>query len=52
MLGAALIMAAKLIVPSPLYYLGALVRYALIGLWATGLWPLIAVRLGLMESDA
>ena len=52
MLGAALIMAAKLIVPSTLYYLGALVRYALIGLWATGLWPLIAVRLGLMESDA
>ncbi|WP_320128057.1 phosphatase PAP2 family protein [uncultured Sphaerochaeta sp.] len=43
--GILLIMALKLAIPTSVYYLGSLVRYTLIGLWATGLYPLIGKSL-------
>ncbi|AEV28972.1 membrane-associated phospholipid phosphatase [Sphaerochaeta pleomorpha str. Grapes] len=43
--GVLAIMALKLIIPSSLYFLGSMLRYALIGFWATGLYPLIGKSL-------
>jgi undecaprenyl-diphosphatase len=43
--GVLAIMALKLVIPSSIYYLGSLVRYALIGFWATGFYPLIGKSL-------
>jgi undecaprenyl-diphosphatase len=43
--GVLVIMALKLVIPSSIYYLGSLVRYALIGFWATGLYPFIGKSL-------
>jgi undecaprenyl-diphosphatase len=43
--GVLAIMALKLVIPSSVYYLGSLVRYALIGFWATGFYPLIGKSL-------
>lgn len=41
----------KLVFPESLYYPAAFLRYALIGIWATYLFPLVAVKIGLMESE-
>lgn len=49
---AAAIMFVREMLPETLYYLGALAGYALLGLWATGLFPLIAVKTSLMKKDA
>lgn len=49
--GIALIMALKLLFPEPLYALGAAVRYSLLGLWLTGVYPLIAVKAGMLKSE-
>ena len=49
--GVALTMVVKLIVPEALYYLGAFVRYSMLGFWAIGLCPLICCRLGLLERE-
>ncbi|MGE4584391.1 MAG: phosphatase PAP2 family protein [Sphaerochaeta sp.] len=46
-----LIMAAKAVIPESLYAVGSFVRYTLVGLWATGLYPLIGKSLHLF-SDA
>jgi len=45
------IMAAKAFIPTPFYALGSFVRYALIGLWATALSPLIGTSLRLFSAD-
>lgn len=50
-IGIALIMAIKLIVPESLYALGAAVRYLLLGLWLTGVYPLIAVKIGVLDAE-
>ena len=42
------IMGLKAVIPPQYYYPGSFVRYALIGFWATGLYPLIAVKLKLL----
>ena len=52
MAGTLAIMAAKAIIPEPAYFVGAFVRYLLIGIWATGLLPLLATRIRLMETDS
>lgn len=52
MAGAAAIMFVREMLPETLYYPGALAGYALLGLWATGLFPLIAVKTSLMKKDA
>lgn len=49
---AAVIMLVREMLPETLYYPGALAGYALLGLWATGLFPLIAVKTSLMKKDA
>ncbi len=49
---AAAIMFVREMLPETLYYPGALAGYALLGLWATGLFPLIAVKTSLMKKDA
>lgn len=49
--GIALIMAIKLLFPESLYAVGAAVRYSLLGLWLTGIYPLIAVKAGLLKSE-
>ncbi len=49
---AAAIMIVREMLPETLYYPGALAGYALLGLWATGLFPLIAVKTSLMKKDA
>lgn len=52
MAAAAAIMLVREMLPETLYYPGALAGYALLGLWATGLFPLIAVKTSLMRKDA
>lgn len=52
MAAAAAIMFVREMLPETLYYPGALAGYALLGLWATGLFPLIAVKTSLMKKDA
>lgn len=49
---AAAIMFVREMLPETLYYPGALAGYAMLGLWATGLFPLIAVKTSLMKKDA
>lgn len=49
--GVVLIMGAKAVIPASLYSIGSFVRYALIGLWATGLYPLIGRGLNLFSGD-
>lgn len=41
----------KLVFPESIYYPAAFLRYGLIGIWATYLFPLVAVKTGLMESE-
>jgi undecaprenyl-diphosphatase len=43
--GVLALMSLKLVFPPSAYYIGAFVRYASIGLWATGLYPLIGKSL-------
>jgi undecaprenyl-diphosphatase len=43
--GVLVIMSLKLVIPSSIYFLGSLVRYALIGFWATGFYPFIGKSL-------
>ncbi|MDT4761946.1 phosphatase PAP2 family protein [Sphaerochaeta sp. PS] len=38
------VMALKTIIPEAAYYIGSFVRYAFLGFWATGLFPLIGKR--------
>ena len=45
MVGVVSIMAMKGLFPASLYSIGAFVRYALLGFWATGLFPLIGKRI-------
>lgn len=40
-----LIMGSKVIIPESLYAIGGFVRYSLVGLWATGLYPLIGKKI-------
>lgn len=47
-----LIMLSKAIIPQSLYYPGSALRYLLIGLWTTGLFPLLGVRTGLLERES
>ena len=49
--GVIAIMAAKALFPASLYAASSFVRYALIGLWATGLYPLIGTSLRLFSGD-
>lgn len=42
------IMGLKAVIPLQYYYPGSFVRYSLLGFWATGLYPLIAVKLKLL----
>lgn len=51
MAGVVAVMAAKALIPTSLYAFGSFVRYALIGLWATGLFPLIGTSLCLFSGD-
>lgn len=46
------IMASGSLFPQNIYYPVAFLRYLLTGLWTTGLFPLIAIRAGLLEKDA
>ena len=50
-LGMALLQMLKLAFPASLYSIGAFVRYSLIGLWATWLFPALAVKAGIMEKE-
>jgi len=45
MLGVLLIMLLKKVFPQSMYYVGAFIRYTLLGLWATALYPLLGKRL-------
>ncbi len=49
--GVLIIMGAKVLIPASLYAIGGFVRYTLIGLWATGLYPLIGIGLHLFSGD-
>jgi membrane-associated phospholipid phosphatase len=51
MAGVVIIMGAKAVIPASLYSIGSFARYALIGLWATGLYPLIGKGLHLFSGD-
>lgn len=46
-----LFQAMKFVFPENLYYPASYLRYSLIGIWATYLFPLIAIKAGLMESE-
>ncbi len=50
MVGVISIMALKALIPEAIYSIGAFIRYALLGFWATGLFPLIGKRV--LFSDA
>ena len=41
MVGVLIIMSLKALIPETMYYLGSFCRYAFLGFWATGLYPLI-----------
>ncbi len=47
LIGVLLVMALKLISADPLV---SALRYLLVGLWAAGIYPIIAVKTGLMEK--
>lgn len=49
--GIGLAASLKLILPESLYWPGAFLRYFLMGFWAVGVWPVIAIRAGLMERE-
>jgi membrane-associated phospholipid phosphatase len=51
MTGILAIMAAKGAFPESLYAIGSFIRYTLIGVWATGLFPLIGKGLHLFADD-
>lgn len=51
LVGILLIMGAKVIIPESLYAVGSFVRYTLVGLWATGLYPLIGKNLRLFSGS-
>ena len=49
--GMVLLQLLKLIFPSSVYSIGCFFRYSLIGLWATWLFPMLAVKIGIMEKE-
>ncbi|MDD4039208.1 MAG: phosphatase PAP2 family protein [Sphaerochaeta sp.] len=51
LVGILLFMGAKVIIPESLYAVGSFVRYTLVGLWATGLYPLIGKNLRLFSGS-
>lgn len=51
LVGVGLISLLKLIFTDNLYFIGCIIRYCLIGLWATYLFPLIAIKVGLMNYE-
>ena len=51
LVGILLFMGAKVIIPESLYAVGSFVRYTLVGLWATGLYPLIGKNLRLFAGS-
>ncbi len=50
-IGLGLISLLKFIFPQSLYYIGAIIRYGLIGIWATCIYPLIAIKIGIMSRE-
>ena len=50
-IGIAIIMSIKFIIPANLYALGAAIRYSLLGFYLTGVYPLIAVKIGVMKNE-
>lgn len=51
LVGILLFMGAKVIIPESLYAVGSFVRYTLVGLWATGVYPLIGKNLRLFAGS-
>ncbi len=51
LVGIALISLLKLAFTGNLYFIGSLLRYGLIGFWASYLYPLIAIKVGLMNRE-
>lgn len=51
LVGILLFMGAKVIIPASLYAVGSFVRYTLVGLWATGVYPLIGKNLRLFAGS-
>ncbi|MEA5027371.1 MAG: phosphatase PAP2 family protein [Sphaerochaeta associata] len=51
LVGILLFIGAKVIIPESLYAVGSFVRYTLVGLWATGLYPLIGKNLRLFSGS-
>jgi len=51
LVGILLFMGAKVIIPESLYAVGSFVRYTLVGLWATGVYPLIGKNLRLFSGS-
>lgn len=48
--GAGIIMVADSLVPAPVDAVGSLILHLLLGFWAVGLYPFMAVRTGLMDK--
>ncbi|MEA4866413.1 MAG: phosphatase PAP2 family protein [Sphaerochaeta sp.] len=51
LIGILVFMGAKAVIPESLYALGAFLRYTMVGLWATGLYPLIGKNLRLFAGS-
>ena len=51
LIGVGLISLLKLAFKGNLYFIGSIIRYGLIGLWATYLYPVIAIKMGLMNRE-
>ncbi len=51
LLGILVFMGAKAVIPESLYAAGSFVRYTMVGLWATGLYPLIGKNLRLFAGS-
>ena len=51
LIGILVFMGAKAVIPQSLYALGAFLRYTMVGLWATGLYPLIGKNLHLFAGS-
>ncbi|MFA6732443.1 MAG: phosphatase PAP2 family protein [Sphaerochaeta sp.] len=51
LVGVLLILGAKKVIPESLYAVGGFVRYTLVGLWATGLFPFIGRSLRLFSGS-
>lgn len=51
LMGLLIISCIKFLFPGNLYFIGSLLKYSLIGLWATALFPFIAIKLNLMNHE-